>query len=101
MLDTPGKPSKPKIEDVDEDSVKLSWDKPKEDGGDKIQGYVVEVKEKGSDKWKPVNEKAPCKDTKFTGKPRTFTSVSAVTLLFDCFLFMVRLQPMFNCNNQF
>jgi len=47
--------------------VKLSWTKPKEDGGDKVRGYVVEVKEKGSNKWKPLNDKAPCKDTKFTG----------------------------------
>jgi len=53
--------------DVDEDSVVLSWDKPKDDGGDKIKGYVVEVKEAGTGKWKPLNDKAPCKDTKFTG----------------------------------
>jgi len=46
--------------------VTLSWTKPKNDGGDKIRGYVVEVREKGS-KWKPLNEKSPCKDTKFTG----------------------------------
>jgi len=47
--------------------VTLSWTKPKEDGGDKIMGYVVEVREKGSGKWKAVNEKSPCKDAKFTG----------------------------------
>ena len=57
------------IDDVDLESVKLSWSKPKEDGGDKIQGYVIEAKEKGSTKWKPLNnEKHPCKGTKFTGK---------------------------------
>lgn len=67
-IDTPGKPGSPKVEDVDEDSVTLSWDKPTEDGGDRLQGYVVEVREKGSDKWKPVNDKSPCKGNQFTGK---------------------------------
>ena len=66
--DKPGSPSKPQIDDVDEDSVTLSWDKPREDGGDKIKGYVVEVREKGSSKWKPLNDRFPCKLTKFTGQ---------------------------------
>lgn len=79
ISDTPGKASKPKIEDFDEDSVTLSWDKPKEDGGDRISGYVVEVKEKGTDKWKPINEKNPCKDTKFTGK-----LISLATFVLTC-----------------
>ena len=67
--DTPGKSGTPTIEDVDEDSVKLSWTPPKSDGGDKVKGYVIEAKEKGSNKWKPLNAKSPCKDTKFTGIP--------------------------------
>ena len=46
--------------------MKLSWTKPKNDGGDKIQGYVIEKKEKGSDKWEPVNARAPAKDTSYT-----------------------------------
>jgi len=67
-FDPPGKPGTPVVDDVDEDSVTLSWTKPKDDGGDKIKGYVVEVKEKGSDKWTPLNAKTPCKDTKFTAQ---------------------------------
>jgi len=67
ISDKPGKTSAPTVEDVDEDSVKLSWTPPKSDGGDKVRGYVIEAKEKGSDKWKPLNAKSPCKDTKFTG----------------------------------
>lgn len=68
MTDAPGKTGTPLIEDVDEDSVTLSWTKPKDDGGDKVQGYVVEVREKGTNKWKPLNEKSPCRDNKFTGR---------------------------------
>lgn len=68
LPDTPGKTGTPFVDDVDEDSVTLSWNKPLEDGGNKVSGYVVEVREKGSNKWKPLNDKAPCKDTKFTGK---------------------------------
>ena len=65
--DAPGKPGAPLVEDVDEDSVTLSWGKPRDDGGDKVQGYVVELREKGTNKWKPLNEKSPCRDNKFTG----------------------------------
>ena len=68
ITDTPGKTGTPVIEDIDQDSVTLSWTKPKEDGGDKIKGYVVEVRETGTNKWKPLNEKNPSKDTKFTGR---------------------------------
>jgi len=67
VSDPPGKPGTPVVEDVDAESVTLSWAKPKDDGGDKVKGYVVEVKEKGSDKWVPLNAKSPCTDTKFTG----------------------------------
>jgi len=69
VADKPGKTGTPTVEDVDEDSVKLSWTPPKTDGGDKVKGYVIEAKEKGSDKWRPLNAKSPCKDTKFTGTP--------------------------------
>ena len=68
VSDPPGKPGKPAIEDADENSVTLSWSKPKDDGGDRIKGYVVEAKEKGSNKWKPLNAKHPCRDTQFIGK---------------------------------
>jgi titin len=66
------KPGTPVVEDVDQDSVTLSWTRPKEDGGNKVKGYVVEVREKGTNKWKPLNEKVPCKDTKFTGTSLEF-----------------------------
>ncbi|XP_064634017.1 twitchin-like isoform X9 [Lineus longissimus] len=62
---TPDKPGKPEVDDVDEDSVTLSWQKPKDDGGDKVTGYQVEMKEEGSSKWKPVNDFA-IRDTFYT-----------------------------------
>jgi len=80
--DTPGKTGTPTIEDVDEDSVKLSWTPPKSDGGDKVKGYVIEAKEKGSNKWKPLNAKSPCKDTKFTGIFRLSVDSSCVSRLY-------------------
>ena len=67
IADAPGKTGAPLVEDVDEDSVTLSWGKPRDDGGDEVQGYVVEVLEKGTNKWKPLNEKSPCQDNKYTG----------------------------------
>ena len=67
IVDTPGKPGSPVVEDVDEDSATLSWTKPDHDGGDKIKGYVVEQREKGTTTWKPLNDKNPCKGTRFTG----------------------------------
>ena len=68
VADVPGEPGTPTIEDVNEDSVQLAWTSPKSDGGDKIRGYVIEAKEKGSESWKPLNVQLPRKDTKFTGR---------------------------------
>lgn len=44
--DEPGSPGKPEIEDYDKDFVKLKWDKPENDGGSPITGYVIEKKDK-------------------------------------------------------
>ena len=59
-----GSPSTPNVDKITKDSVSLSWAKPTDDGGGKIEGYIVEKKdEKGN--WVPVN-KTPIKDTEFT-----------------------------------
>lgn len=55
-LDTPGAPGAPKIDDYDTDFVKLSWDKPKNDGGSPITGYVIEKKDKYNNEWAPCAE---------------------------------------------
>ncbi|XP_023931299.1 twitchin isoform X3 [Lingula anatina] len=60
----PDAPGRPKVDDVDADRVTLSWTRPRDDGGDKIQGYIIEAKEKGG-KWKPVTD-FPVKDLTHT-----------------------------------
>ena len=41
----------------------LSWTPPKDDGGGKITGYIVERKEKGKSSWVRAN-RMPVKETK-------------------------------------
>ena len=67
QFSTPDAPDKVEVDDVDEDSITLTWQKPKDDGGDRVTGYVVEVREPGSSKWKPAND-FPIRDTFFTGE---------------------------------
>lgn len=49
--DTPGAPGTPNVVDYDKNHVDLAWDAPAKDGGAPISGYIIEKKEKGSDKW--------------------------------------------------
>lgn len=51
-------------DDIDATSVALTWQKPKNDGGKKIQGYIVEYKEPTSNRWKQANA-APVQGTNF------------------------------------
>ena len=43
--DAPGAPGMPEVEEVGSDFVNLSWEKPSDDGGGRITGYIVERKE--------------------------------------------------------
>lgn len=54
MLDEPGKPSKPVIEDYSVTSVTLTWIKPENDGGRPLTHYIIEMKDKLSVEWKEV-----------------------------------------------
>ena len=49
--DPPGPPERPKIEDWDRKWVKMSWEKPMDDGGARITHYVIEKQEEFSSKW--------------------------------------------------
>lgn len=53
VVDPPGKPGKPTIEDYDKDRALIRWDPPKNDGGSPITGYTVEKRPKGG-KWSKV-----------------------------------------------
>ncbi|KAL3312833.1 hypothetical protein Ciccas_008566 [Cichlidogyrus casuarinus] len=47
----PGSPGVVDVTDVDEDSISLQWTKPRDDGGKKILGYVVEYKSATDGEW--------------------------------------------------
>lgn len=65
-FDPPGVPGVPECVAHTENTITLEWTKPKSDGGAPITGYVVEKKEKGTDKWVPITEKPY--DTEITVK---------------------------------
>ena len=72
----PGSPGTPEVIDVDEDAITIAWDPPKDDGGNKVQGYVVEMKEPDG-RWKQVSP-GLIRDNQFTGQ-------SHVQLFFNYF----------------
>jgi len=49
-----GPPGQPVVDSVSPNSVALHWDKPRDTGNGKLQGYIVEMKPTGGD-WKEVN----------------------------------------------
>ena len=51
---------------MSKDRATLAWKAPKDDGGSRVTGYVVERRDtsKGSDAWIPVTQ--ACKETHFT-----------------------------------
>ena len=51
---------------MSKDRVTLAWKAPKDDGGSRVTGYVIERRDtsKGSDAWIPVTQ--ACKETHFT-----------------------------------
>lgn len=51
----PGKPEGPlEVSDVHKDGCKLKWKKPKDDGGEPIEGYLVEKYDPDTGVWLPV-----------------------------------------------
>lgn len=47
----PASPKKLEILDTTDNSVSLGWLKPEHDGGSRIQCYIIEARQKGTDKW--------------------------------------------------
>lgn len=55
ILDKPGKPEGPlEVSNVHKEGCKLKWDKPKDDGGLPITGYVVEKQDVSTGRWVPA-----------------------------------------------
>ncbi|KAH9515422.1 Twitchin [Bulinus truncatus] len=61
----PSTPGVPEAAKIGRTFVELKWDKPRNDGGSKITGYVVEKREKGMNLWSKANE-FPVVDNFFT-----------------------------------
>ncbi|POI20489.1 hypothetical protein CIB84_015762, partial [Bambusicola thoracicus] len=52
----PAPPKRLDIIDTTKSSVVLAWLKPDHDGGSRVTGYLLEMKQKGSDKWIPAGQ---------------------------------------------
>jgi len=75
------------VDDVDAESVSLKWEKPKNDGGKKVTGYVVEYKEPDSNRWKTAND-FPCSNPHYTGTLLSLLSLfTRVYFVFKLFYF--------------
>lgn len=55
-FDEPGKTSAPEITDYDKDFVELKWDRPENDGGAPITGYIIEKRDKFNPNWEKCAE---------------------------------------------
>ncbi len=49
--DVPDPPGKPEAFDWDSDHIDLTWARPSNDGGSRIEGYIIEKQVKGSNQW--------------------------------------------------
>lgn len=57
LLAAPSKPKGPlKVSNVSKNGCKLKWDKPEDDGGKPVTGYVVEKLDKATGRWVPVGK---------------------------------------------
>ncbi|KAJ8272436.1 hypothetical protein COCON_G00112950 [Conger conger] len=55
VVDVPDPPQAPKVLSVGEDSCVVTWEPPLFDGGQPVQGYVIERKKKKSYRWMRLN----------------------------------------------
>ncbi|XP_068168832.1 titin-like isoform X2 [Antennarius striatus] len=54
---TPGAPSTPTASTVTGDSILLTWERPENDGGSEIDGYIVEKRDKDAIRWTKCNKR--------------------------------------------
>uniref|UniRef100_A0A3B1J086 Titin n=1 Tax=Astyanax mexicanus TaxID=7994 RepID=A0A3B1J086_ASTMX len=54
---TPGPPSTPEASAITRDSMVLTWERPEDDGGSQIEGYVLEKRDKEGVRWTKCNRK--------------------------------------------
>ena len=57
LLDLPNEPSKPKAENIDKTTVKITWTPPYNTGGSPVTGYVIEKCDVSKGDWVRVNKK--------------------------------------------
>lgn len=69
ILDKPAAPEGPlEVSDVHKEGCKLKWEKPKDDGGLPISGYVVEKMDVATGRWVPAGFVDPSKtEAEITG----------------------------------
>lgn len=63
FIAVPDPPENVKWRDRTANSIFLTWDPPKHDGGSRITGYIVEKCPRGSDRWVACGE--PVAETKY------------------------------------
>lgn len=61
-----GAPSGLEVEDSDDKSVTLKWQKPRDDGGSKVQGYIVEARPAGGEWHQVTPSSRPIRGTEAT-----------------------------------
>ena len=57
LIAEPGQPEKPECVTRDRNQIEVKWNPPRSDGGNAIEGYVVERREKGAKRreWSQLN----------------------------------------------
>ena len=67
-FDLPGKPGRPEVTEITQESATITWVAPETDGGAPIFNYAVEMRRAGDVKWKVVNKDEKVTDLTFTIK---------------------------------
>ena len=62
-----GAPSQPNVDKITKNSVDLSWNRPTNDGGSKLTGYIVEKKKKGEEWMECAHVPATATNATITG----------------------------------